>query len=177
MLTMLAIGGLALGGYIWFDQKFPKRPDKEYFKLTRPIMCGINHISSPMVKDDDQNGTTYEFQCRIHPDQAMINSDFHDMFTPEEYQIRQFLIRVNRENRIKWVYLGEDQYHCDKHEKSHCLAIPTLMGEELSREVLNDLMFLLLTYELSDTLRFDHWDNKHFVSKNETLVKEMRTIT
>ena len=174
-MIILITGLVAIAAYVTFDRMFPKPKKKvaEPFKMSHNLIIGRNFISANPASTNINGETRYIFECRIEPSKArMADESIVCMKVPSDYIIRTFQISVDSDtNLINWVYLGPNQYHCDKDPKSKCLSIQSLLKRKLTRAALKELMDLLTTYDIQDSLRLDHWDNDTFVKKNRDLIK------
>ncbi len=177
MLT-LGIGLLALGAYIYIDRKFP-RPERqvaELFDLPFAVTKGVSVIAPKPEVENRKNEVFYKFKCRIIPDKAlMADGEILSMNVPDSYRIKQFIVGVNpADNSVNWVHIGNDQYHCDKHETSKCLYLKHLYKEEISYEFLYKLIDLFETYNMDTPLRIDHWNDSNFERLNRNLISELK---
>jgi hypothetical protein len=163
---LIIIGGTILIGYIIFDRSFPRRPivPMKGLDLNAPVVFGQNHINPPTIDGDE-----YVFTCRVKPLYSLANGDsYKTIKVPDEYIIRYFRVGVDlKNNQIQYVDLGASQYHCDQNPNSNYLFIGELRGKELTKENVFEIMKLMMTYDLENPMRFEHWDNSGFVVANK----------
>ena len=176
-MIQIAIGLVALAGYIIFDKNYPAPIKKvaNKFEMDNNIVykdCVINRYPKTFA-----NGKRlcYKFQCRINPDRARLaDATVLDMKVPEEFIIRTFTIGVDpSDNSVDFVHLGPEQYHCDNDPVSECLCLQHLYKETLNYDFLESLLDLMMVYDVDDPMRADHWDNKDFTNSNRNILKAM----
>jgi hypothetical protein len=179
MLIILGVSVVALVGWKVFDRIYPKPQARKVddFK-PNPVFSGTNFISPNPKTWDHKSGAgryrAYKFQCSISPNTAMVMGRDVEMKIPIDYKITEFTILASpKNNEVHYVHLGTTQYHCDLDPVSHCLCIQELYRETLDQEFLKKLMGMMLTYEILDSYRSDHWENEEFIKINQKIVEAL----
>lgn len=180
-MIYLGIGLLTLFGYIYFDNKFPKRPkvEAETYEMDIPIVYGDNFIQPPEKGEEYDDLTEYNVYCRISPCKALlIDGAYYDMKVPEEFMIRAFKIGVKTsDNTVNFIELGPNQYHADKCPKTGCLYIDDkIQGMVLTTDLMYEIMARIMVYELEHSMSFGHWDNAEFTRLNKELIDRMKQV-
>lgn len=177
MLIQLALGLVALAGYMVFDKLYPAPEKKKApkFQLDSNIIYKDSCIYNSPKTFINGKKMCYKFRCRIRPDRARLaNGKVLPMDVPDEFIIRTFVVGVDPvDNSVDFVYLGPEQYHCDNDPVSECLCIQHLYKEPLDYEFLTKLLDIMMIYDVDDPMRADHWENKEYFRQNSLIRKAM----
>lgn len=180
MITIFLTGLVALGGYAVFDKLYPSPKKKEYeeIKFGYHVVDGDCVIyNDPQFFDSGNGFKTYRFRCNIIPYKARLanGSKMEMSATGDEFKIKEFLVGINPEdNTVEYVYLGENQYHCDKETKTRCLCLQEIYKTELNIQFLERLMELMTTYDIEDCVSHEHWEDESFKRSNSKIKNAVR---